>query len=82
MFARGLLRGETSGVAGASEDVIKALAPILEALGTIGEVAALIRLSEAICIEKEKEPPVVALDALCVEKEGNSSGSSFGDYDI
>lgn len=44
MFAGGLHPGETSGIAGAAEEVIEALAPILEASGTTKEVGASIPL--------------------------------------
>lgn len=46
----------------------KALAPILEAPDTMDEVGASIPLSEAVSIEKEKEPPTGTPGVVGVEE--------------
>lgn len=52
IFARGLLPRQRSGVVGVPEEVMEALAPILEISGTIEEVGASIHTPDIVSVEK------------------------------
>lgn len=73
IFTWGLLQSKTSGIAGVTKKVIKALAQILEGPGTMEEVGAPIPLSKVVNIKKEKELAVVAHGIVAVEEERASA---------
>lgn len=82
IFAKGLLLGETGGVAGVTKEVIEAFALILEASDTMEAVVVLIPPSETISIETKKEPLVGAPGVMGVEVEKTSTHSGFENYNI